>query len=62
MSRSRFADRALALFLLGLVLFGYPMLSLLEAAGRPVLWVGLFLIWGGFIGLLRLLHRGADDG
>jgi len=61
-SPSRFAERAVALFLLGLVLFGYPVLWLLEAAGQPVLWLGLFLLWAGFIGLLYLLHRGADDG
>lgn len=61
MSSSRFVDRAVALFLLGLVAFGFPGLALLAAAGRPVLWVGLFVLWAAFIALLWLLHRRADD-
>lgn len=62
MSRARFADRAVALFLLGLVVFVYPGLSLLAAAGRGWLWAGLFVVWAGFILLLAALHRRADDG
>ena len=61
-SRSRFADRAVALFLLGLVLFGYPVLQILERPGWPLLWLGIFLLWGGFILLLWRLHRRNGDG
>ena len=45
-----------AIFLLGLVLFNYPILSLFNrassAAGIPLVYVYLFAAWAGVIGLV----------
>ncbi|WP_440995851.1 hypothetical protein [Arhodomonas sp. SL1] len=49
-------ERLLALFLLGVVAFNFPLLAVLEGDGNaPVLWIGLFAIWAAFIVLIRLL-------
>lgn len=52
-------DRVVALFLLGLVLFNYPLLAVIgeHAGDPPPLWVGLFVLWGAFIALIRITHR-----
>ncbi|MGD8430557.1 MAG: hypothetical protein PVH31_09120 [Ectothiorhodospiraceae bacterium] len=61
MQRPPRPDRLLALFSLGVLLFNYPLLSLIGEGmpdgGLPVLWVGLFLLWAGFIFLTAFLHR-----
>lgn len=45
----------IAAFMLGAVLFNYPVLSLFNTnatlLGIPVLYVFIFLAWGGLIGL-----------
>lgn len=51
-------ERSLALFLLGLVLFSPPLLSLFDAerfiAGVPLLYLYLFAAWAALIGLVML--------
>lgn len=51
-------DRIVALFVLGVLLLNYPLLSLIDRSdgGVPWLWLGLFLFWAAFIVLIRLLH------
>jgi hypothetical protein len=54
-------------FLLGLVLFLPPLLSIFNRAetvfGIPLLYFYLFLAWAGLIGLVaRLLSHGPDQG
>jgi len=53
------APRLLVLFLLGCVLFGYPILGLFSEPRHfgsiPALFVYLFLVWGLFIGALAWL-------
>ncbi|NBB85338.1 MAG: hypothetical protein GVY12_03840 [Bacteroidetes bacterium] len=49
-------QRLIALFVLGFLLFNYPVLSLFSAdsfvLGVPVLYLYLFCAWGGFVWLL----------
>lgn len=49
-------QRLIALFVLGLLLFNYPLLSLFSVdallLGVPVLYLYLFSAWGGFVWLL----------
>jgi hypothetical protein len=49
-------QKLVAVFLLGVVLFNYPILSLFNKAGSalgvPVLYVYIFLAWAGLIGLV----------
>jgi hypothetical protein len=49
-------QRLAALCLLGLVLFGYPVLSVFNVpatiAGIPLLYVYFFVAWGALIGLM----------
>ena len=52
-----------AMFLLGLVLFNYPILSLFNKAanllGIPVLYIYVFVAWAGVIGLVAwIVERG----
>jgi hypothetical protein len=51
-------QRLIALFLLGALLFNYPLLALFDRAvtafGIPVLYVYMFCAWALFIGLLAL--------
>jgi len=60
--RGRRAERAVALTLLGVLAFNYPLASLLagrEWFGAPALFVYLLVAWGGFIAVLALiLERG----
>jgi hypothetical protein len=57
--RTLTAQRLVALFLLGLLIFNYPLLSLFNDAGTwfgvPRLYAYLFLAWAVFIGLLALI-------
>jgi hypothetical protein len=52
-------QRLVALFLLGGLLFNYPLLALFnvptEAFGIPVLYTYIFLAWALLIGLLALV-------
>ena len=57
MNRYRTAgQRLVVLFLAGVVLFNYPLLTLFNSprtiAGIPLLYAYLFLVWAGFIGLM----------
>jgi hypothetical protein len=49
-------QKLVALFILGAVLFNYPILSLFNktggALGIPVIYVYIFLAWAGIIGLV----------
>jgi hypothetical protein len=53
------AQRLAALFLLGCLLFNYPLLSLFnqpgEVFGIPVLYAYIFGAWAGLIALLALV-------
>jgi hypothetical protein len=53
--------RLVALFLLGCLGFGAPLLRLasrdLQVAGLPLTWVYLFGVWALLIGLLAVLVR-----
>lgn len=53
------AQRLVALFILGCLLFSYPLMSLFNVAGTvagiPVLYVYLFGAWAGLIGLMVLI-------
>ena len=57
--RTLTGQRLAALFLLGLLIFNYPLLSLFNDAGTwfgvPRLYAYLFLAWALFIGLLALI-------
>ena len=52
-------QRLVAVFLLGVVLFNYPLLALFnrvtDVAGIPVLYVYIFGAWGLLIGLAALV-------
>lgn len=54
--------RLIAVFLLGLVLFNFPLLAVAETGerlfGLPVLFLYLFAAWAGVIGLLALIVEG----
>ena len=51
-------QRLIALFILGCVLFNYPILSLFnvaaEAFGVPVLYAYIFAAWAVLVGLMAL--------
>ncbi len=51
-------ERVIALFVLGVLVLNYPLLSVIDHqnAGQPWLWFGLFAIWAVFIVLIRVLH------
>ena len=52
-------QRLIALFVLGCLLFNYPVLSLFnvpgEALGVPVLYVYIFAAWALLVGLMALV-------
>lgn len=58
-SRSYLADRLFFLFIVGLVLLQYPVLSILNIqatiAGIPILFFYLFVVWALFIIFLAIL-------
>jgi len=58
---SKLNKRLVALFLLGCVLFNYPILSLFNLEvpifGLPLLFVYIFGVWGLLIGLTALATR-----
>ncbi len=59
------ADRLVALFMLGFVLFNYPFLAVFNRArlvlGVPLLYLYLFLAWGAVIALAALATAGSED-
>jgi hypothetical protein len=59
MRRSDTTERLIALFLLGLLLFNYPVLAVFnrtaEVAGIPLVYFYIFAAWAGFIALLAIL-------
>jgi hypothetical protein len=61
MSNGRKSERLVALALLGLLLFDYPLLSLFSTEGRvlgiPVLYAYLFIAWTTVIALIALIVR-----
>ena len=58
-------ERLVALFLLGLLLFNYPLLWLFNAArpvlGIPLLYLYLFVAWGAVIAATVLIVRRTED-
>jgi hypothetical protein len=58
-------QRLAALFLLGFLLFNYPLLTLFvgppRAWGIPLLYVYVFAVWAGLIGLMVLVVERRDD-
>ena len=56
---SAIGERSVALFLLGLLLFSPPLMSLFDGlrfvAGIPVLYLYLFCAWAGILVLLRIV-------
>jgi hypothetical protein len=66
MYRSRLTTQRLAAaFLLGWLLFNYPVLALFNRAaniyGIPVLYAYIFLAWLGFIGLIAYIAERRQD-
>lgn len=59
------AQRLAALFLLGCVLFNFPVLALFnhpgEVFGVPVLYAWLFGVWAALIGLMAWAAEGGED-
>jgi hypothetical protein len=57
-------QRLVALCLLGLVLFSYPVLAVFNVqatvAGIPVLYAYFFVAWGALIGLIALVIERPD--
>ena len=60
----RRGQRLAALCLLGLLLFGYPVLAVFNVpamvAGIPVLYAYFFLAWGALIALIALVIERPD--
>jgi hypothetical protein len=57
-------QRLVAVFLAGVLLFNYPLLSLLDRPlqlfGLPLLHVYLFAVWAALVGLIAwIVERGA---
>ncbi|HEY9531858.1 MAG TPA: hypothetical protein VIQ55_10725 [Burkholderiales bacterium] len=61
MSDDAKAQRFLALCMLGLVLFNYPVLALFNVPGTllgvPVLYAYLFIAWAALIALMAVVAR-----
>ena len=67
MKSSTTGDRCAAFFLLGLVVFNPPLLSVFSrevaVAGIPLLYVYLFAAWAALIGLIAVtVKRPANEG
>jgi hypothetical protein len=58
-------QRLVALFLLGFLLYNYPLLDLFAGPGRlwgiPVLYVYVFAVWALLIGLMALVVEKRTD-
>jgi len=61
-ARSSAGERLVALFLLGLLIFNPPLLSIFAVdqfiAGVPVLYIYLFTTWSCLLGLVGVAARG----
>jgi hypothetical protein len=59
-------ERLVGLFLLGLVLFEYPLLALFNAPrlvlGVPLLYLYLFLAWAAVIAISAIVVHRTEDG
>lgn len=57
-------QRLVALFLLGCLLFNFPLLALFTGAGRiwgiPLIYFYVFTAWAAFIGLMALIIERRD--
>ncbi len=58
------AQRLVAVFLTGALLFNYPVLSLFDRAerwfGMPMLWLFLFVTWAALLAVVAwIVERGA---
>jgi hypothetical protein len=64
MNGERATPRLIAIFVLGVLLFAPPLLSLFDrhtfVAGVPILWVYLFCAWGAIIALVAATIRRSD--
>lgn len=64
LQRTLTGQRFVAVFILGWLLFNYPLLALFSGArtwfGIPVLYAYLFAVWALVIGLLAYLVRGSS--
>ncbi len=58
-------ERSIALFLLGILLFNPPLLSIFGVdvafSGIPLLYIYLFLAWAGFILLMGLISERGQE-
>ncbi len=58
-------QRLVALFLLGLLLFNYPLLDLFARSGQvlgiPVLYVYVFVVWALLIALMALVVENRNE-
>ena len=58
-------QRLVALFLLGCLLFNYPLLNLFASPNRilgiPVLYAYVFAVWALLIGLMALVVEKSND-
>jgi hypothetical protein len=66
MYRSRLTTQRLAAaFLLGCLLFNYPLLAIFNKTvavlGIPVLYAYIFCVWLGFIGLIAVIAERRQD-
>jgi hypothetical protein len=66
MYRSRLTvQRLAAIFLLGCLLFNYPLLAVFNKSGlvfgMPILYAYIFLAWLGFIGLIAFIVERRQD-
>jgi hypothetical protein len=66
MRSSMKSARLVAIFLLGVLLFNYPLLALFNRAvavlGIPLLYAYIFVAWGLLIGLLALVIERSHPG
>jgi hypothetical protein len=58
------SQRFVALCMLGMLLFNYPILTVFNVSGTlfgvPVLYAYLFIVWAGLIALMALVAESLD--
>lgn len=61
----RLGDRGVALLLLGMAAFGWPVLAVFDGPGRvggvPVLYAWLFVAWGALVAALAWASAGPGE-